>query len=127
VVLAVATFAGDVIAVIAGYDLAKTVLETNATTTTQIFRPIVFATVAIWPVVFAVFGLYNPRRLIHVSRAEFIRGGAAAVVATLLVLLVTFEAQTEPRRYFIPALLVCCLLTVSLGRVVTRLLAFAEW
>jgi FlaA1/EpsC-like NDP-sugar epimerase len=126
-VLAGATLAGDVAAVIAGYDLAKAVVDMINGTTTGLFRHVIFATVAIWPVVFALFGLYSPRRLMHVSRDELLRGGAAAVVATLLVVLVTFEARTEPQRYFIPALLVCCLLTVSLGRVVTRLLAFVEW
>jgi hypothetical protein len=118
------TLAVDVAAVFAGYYLARLILDLFfGTTAVQVFRPIVFATVAIWPVVFALFGLYSPRRLMRVSLAELLRGCAAAVVATLLVLLVTSVAQIDPRREYLPLLLVCCLLTAGYGRVVTRLLA----
>ncbi len=133
VLLAVVTLVGDVVAVIAGYDLAKAITDaffkSQIQPTVPFFRASIFATIAIWPVVFALFGLYNPTRLMHVSRAEFVRGGLAAIQSTVLVVLVTFEAQAEPRRLFIPVLLVCCLLTVGIGRFVTRLLAFAanEW
>jgi hypothetical protein len=58
VVLAASTFALDVVAVIAGYDLARGVFDLFFPThTVEFFRPLLVATVAIWPVVFALFGL----------------------------------------------------------------------
>src|SRR5579864_8653908 len=111
VVLVAVTFAVDVAAVIAGYDLARALLDLFFPSSVAAFggvriSPIVFATIAIWPVVFAFFGLYKPQRLMRFSRAELLRGCAAAVVSTLLIVLVSFEAHAEPRRELIPALLV---------------------
>jgi exopolysaccharide biosynthesis polyprenyl glycosylphosphotransferase len=121
VILAVTTFAVDICAVVAGYFLAKLFLDSHYSLTPDetFFRPIVFATVAIWPVVFAVYGLYDLRRPTHAT-AELRRLFNAAVMAVLLVVLVTFEANADPRRGFIPALLIVCLATVITGRLITR-------
>jgi exopolysaccharide biosynthesis polyprenyl glycosylphosphotransferase len=123
-VIAICTFAVDVVAVIAGYDLARAILalwfpSPPLSASGGLFRPIVFATVAVWPVVFAVYGLYDLRRPTHVA-AELRRLFNAIVMSVLLVVLVTFEAQTDTRREFIPVLLVACLLTVTAGRMSIR-------
>lgn len=120
VILAITTFAVDVVAVIAGYLLSKAMLDLFfPVKSEQLFRGPVLATVAIWPVVFAVYGLYDLRRPTHAT-AEFRRLFNAAVMSVLLVVLVTFVAETDPRRELIPALLVVCLGTVTTGRLISR-------
>jgi exopolysaccharide biosynthesis polyprenyl glycosylphosphotransferase len=121
VILAITTFAVDIVAVIVGYYLSKAIVEVFIpvkTGQTQ-FRMPVLATVAIWPVVFAVYGLYDLRRPTHAT-AEFRRLFNAAVMSVLLVVLVTFVTETDPRRELIPALLVVCLGTVTIGRLISR-------
>lgn len=120
-ILAITTFAVDVVAVVAGYYLSRVILEwfVPSTGNQTPFRPPVLATVAIWPVVFAVYGLYDLRRPTHAT-AEFRRLFNAAVMSVLLVVLVTFIAETDPRRELIPALLVVCLGTVTIGRLISR-------
>jgi exopolysaccharide biosynthesis polyprenyl glycosylphosphotransferase len=120
VILAVTTFAVDVCAVVAGYFVAKILLDAYFNGDgKEFFRPLVFATVAIWPVVFAVYGLYDLRRPTHAT-AELRRLFNAAVMAVLLVVLVTFEAGDGLKRELIPALLIVCLATVITGRLFTR-------
>jgi hypothetical protein len=118
----------DVVAVFAGYFLGWLALAVFLGKLAFSRPEVLLATVAVWPVVFALFGLYSPRRLLSVSLAELQRGLAAAVVATLVVLAIVFETGEEVRRAYLPflpvcCLLVCCLLTVGYGRVATRLLA----
>jgi exopolysaccharide biosynthesis polyprenyl glycosylphosphotransferase len=120
VILAITTFAVDVCAVVAGYFLARILLDVAFRGADQtFFRGFVFATVAIWPVVFAVYGLYDLRRPTHAT-AELRRLFNAAVMSVLLVVLVTFEAGADTRRELIPALLIVCLATVITGRLITR-------
>ena len=121
-VLAMATFAVDVIMVFAGYFLAKTILQlyfAGSKPDTTSVRGAVLATVAVWPVVFAIYGLYDLRRPTHVA-AELRRLFNAVVMSVLLVVLITFEAEADPRRELIPVLLVTCLLTVVAGRMSIR-------
>ncbi len=120
-ILAITTFAVDIVAVVGGYFLARIVLDlyNGKVGGPDPFRPVVFATVAIWPVVFAIYGLYDLRRPTHAT-AELRRLVNAAVMSVLLVVLITFETETDPRRELIPALLVICLVTVITGRLVTR-------
>lgn len=89
-----------------------------------------FVTVTIWPVVFAVFGLYQPGRLIRTKPGELLRLLAASIVAVLVVVVVIgYAAQSPFSRSFILVLLGSCLVNVVAGRVVTRSLALAvnEW
>ena len=127
-----ATLLVDTIAVITGYVLARTIIHGSSllgeNSWQAISRP-VFATVAIWPVVFATFGLYQPRRLIHSHLGELQRLLTASVVAASLCALVIFVTRIAVSRDFIAVLLGSCLANVAVGRVVTRLLALAvnEW
>jgi hypothetical protein len=122
----------DIIAVMTGYLLAKAIVHEDYLVGggwwLAISRP-VFATVAIWPVGFATFGLYQPRRLFHSHLGELQRLLTASVVAALLCVLVIFVTRMAVARDFIPVLLGSCLANVVIGRVVTRLLALAvnEW
>jgi exopolysaccharide biosynthesis polyprenyl glycosylphosphotransferase len=128
VILAITTFAVDILAVFAGYYLAKTLLHAWQDIPTGPRLTWIYGTVAIWPVVFAVYGLYDLRRPTHAT-AEFRRLFNGAVMSVLLVALITFEVDplvTEsrgPSRAFIPTLLVVCLVTVVAGRLVTRRLS----
>jgi hypothetical protein len=119
-----ATLAMDVVALFISYLVASIMLDRSAW-----IHPLVLATIAIWPAVFASFGLYNPARLLPVSLAERQRGLVAAMVATVGFLVVVFAAHLEVRRDYVPVVIVCCLATVTYGRVVTRLLAltFNDW
>jgi exopolysaccharide biosynthesis polyprenyl glycosylphosphotransferase len=120
VILAITTFAVDVCAVVAGYFLARVFLGVFFPRFDQsFFRPIVFATVAIWPVVFAVYGLYDLRRPTHAT-AELRRLFNAAVMAVLLVVFFIFESGADLKRELIPALLIVCLATIITGRLITR-------
>ena len=129
-ILIIATLLVDIIALTTGYILAKTIVHGFLFGEDGSFiARSVFATVAIWPVVFATFGLYQPRRLLHSHLGELQRLLTASVVAALLCVLVTFVMRIEVARDFIPVLAGSCLANVVVGRIVTRLLAFAanEW
>ena len=63
-----------------------------------------FLTVAVWPVVFAIYGLYNLRRPTHAT-AEFQRLFNALLMSALLVLLITFVAKIDISRSFFAWLL----------------------
>jgi len=131
VILAITTFAVDILAVFAGYYLAKTLMHAWNDIPTAPKLTWIYATVAIWPVVFAVYGLYDLRRPTHAT-AEFRRLFNGAVMSVLLVALITFEVYsrvtvsrgfTPISRAFIPTLLMVCLVTVVAGRLVTRRLS----
>jgi CDP-diglyceride synthetase len=124
-ILAIATFVVDIIAVFAGYYLSKNLLSAWKDTSTSPHITWIYATVAIWPVVFAVYGLYDLRRPTHAT-AEFRRLFNGAVMAVLLVALITIEVDPHVSassgfilgRGFIPTLLVVCLVSVVAGRLV---------
>lgn len=130
VILAITTFAVDILAVLAGYYLAKTLLHAWSDIPKIPRLTWIYGTVAIWPVVFAVYGLYDLRRPTHAT-AEFRRLFNGAVMSVLLVALITFEVDPRVKasqeltlsRAFIPTLLVVCLLTVVAGRLATRRLS----
>ena len=128
-ILVSATLLVDAVAVVNGYVLTRTIEHTYSQDH-LLFRPIVFVTVTIWPVVFAVFGLYQPGRLIRTKPGELLRLLAASIVAVLVVVVVIgYAAQSPFSRSFILVLLGSCLVNVVAGRVVTRSLALAvnEW
>jgi exopolysaccharide biosynthesis polyprenyl glycosylphosphotransferase len=117
VILAVITFAVDFIAVTIAYLLAKGLVDHRF----SISFPI-FATVAIWPVVFAVYGLYDLRRPTHAT-AEMQRLFNAVAISVLLVVLVVFVTRINASRDFIPVLLTMALVTIFAGRLITRRLS----
>jgi exopolysaccharide biosynthesis polyprenyl glycosylphosphotransferase len=117
VILAVVTFAVDIIAVAAAYILAKGLVDHKLA-----FGFPIFATVAIWPVVFAVYGLYDLRRPTHAT-AEMQRLFNAVAMSVLLVVLVIFVTRAPSSRDFIPVLLTVSLATIFTGRLVTRRLS----
>jgi exopolysaccharide biosynthesis polyprenyl glycosylphosphotransferase len=124
-ILAFVTFAVDVVAVSVGYLLARGAIEFlngNAGKNPLLFRPLVFATVAVWPVIFMIYGLYDLRRPTHAT-AEFQRLFNASMMSVLLVLLITFETKSDTSRAFIAALLAFGLASVVVGRVLTRRLS----
>jgi exopolysaccharide biosynthesis polyprenyl glycosylphosphotransferase len=126
-ILAIVTFAVDIVAVSVGYLLAKVVMEYlkwGGTNSSLEFRPAVLATVAVWPVIFMIYGLYDLRRPTHAT-AEFQRLFNASMMSVLLVLLITFETQTGTSRGFIAALLAFGFASVAVGRLLTRRLSHA--
>jgi exopolysaccharide biosynthesis polyprenyl glycosylphosphotransferase len=115
-ILAFVTFIVDVVAVTAAYLLARLVVKD--TLVIPLGQP-VFATIAIWPVVFAIYGLYDLRRPTHAT-AELQRLFNAIAICVLLVVLFIFITQIKTARDFIPVLLVMALATVTAGRLTTR-------
>jgi FlaA1/EpsC-like NDP-sugar epimerase len=128
VILVTATLLVDVVAVFTGYVLMR-IIGYDYFGFRGLFRPITFVTVTIWPVAFAISGLYQPGRLIHPNPAELLRLLAASVVVAFLVLLIGYLTRSDLPRFFIPVLLGSCLVNVVAGRIVTRSLALAvnEW
>jgi exopolysaccharide biosynthesis polyprenyl glycosylphosphotransferase len=126
VVLAVVTFAVDVLAVSISYLLAKAVAhEVGWDSGRPIsFNPVTFATVAVWPVVFAAYGLYDLRRPTHAT-AEFQRLFTALLTSVVLVVVVTFILEIDISRSFFAWLLGFSLVIVPTGRVATRRLSHA--
>jgi exopolysaccharide biosynthesis polyprenyl glycosylphosphotransferase len=115
-ILAFVTFAVDLLAVTAAYLLAKVFVKQDLVF--QLGQP-VFATIAMWPVVFAIYGLYDLRRPTHAT-AELQRLFNAIAICVLLVVLFYFVTQNRPRADLIPVLLVVSLVTITTGRLVTR-------
>jgi exopolysaccharide biosynthesis polyprenyl glycosylphosphotransferase len=115
-ILAGITFGVDLVALIAAYILAKVILKDDLDF--SISHPI-FATIAIWPVVFAIYGLYDLRRPTHAT-AELQRLFNAIAISLLLVVLFVFVTKLTTPRDFIPILLVISLATVTTGRLITR-------
>jgi exopolysaccharide biosynthesis polyprenyl glycosylphosphotransferase len=120
-ILAVITFAVDVVAVLLSTYLAKTVAHGVGWDSG---RPLalewpIFLTAAVWPVVFAVYGLYDLRRPTHAT-AELQRLFNAILMSVLLIVLVTFIGPIEISRSFVVWLLGFSLVTVVTGRLITR-------
>jgi exopolysaccharide biosynthesis polyprenyl glycosylphosphotransferase len=115
--LAIITFAVDLVAVTAAYVLAKHIArDTDALS----FTHPLYATIAIWPVVFGIYGLYDLRRPTHAT-AELQRLFNAIAISVLLVVLFYFITRIPaPGRDFIPLLLVLSVLTITTGRLITR-------
>jgi exopolysaccharide biosynthesis polyprenyl glycosylphosphotransferase len=115
-ILAFITFGVDLVALTGAYILAKAIVRDNFGF--SVSQP-VFATIAIWPVVFAIYGLYDLRRPTHAT-AELQRLFNAVAINVLLVVLFVFVTKIKPSVDFIPVLLVVALLTVTAGRLMTR-------
>ena len=115
-ILAFITFGVDLVALTGAYILAKAIVRDNFDF--SVSQPI-FATIAIWPVVFAIYGLYDLRRPTHAT-AELQRLFNAIAINVLLVVLFVFVTKIKPSVDFIPVLLVVALLTVTAGRLMTR-------
>jgi FlaA1/EpsC-like NDP-sugar epimerase len=128
-ILVSATLVVDVFVVCTGYVLTRTIGGDTYLGFGLLFRPIVFVTVTIWPLVFAISGLYQPSRLIHPNPAELLRLLAASIVVVFLVVLIAYLTRRDFPLVFVPVFLGCCLVNVVAGRVVTRSLglAFNEW
>jgi exopolysaccharide biosynthesis polyprenyl glycosylphosphotransferase len=126
VILAVVTFVVDVVAVSVSYLLAKAVAHGVGWDSSKpiTFNALTFTTVAIWPVVFAAYGLYDLRRPTHAT-AEFQRLFSALLTSVVLVVLVTFAVRIDISRSFFAWLLGLSLATVPVGRVLTRRVSHA--
>ena len=85
---------------------------------------LIFVTVAVWPVVFAIYGLYDLRRPTHAT-TEFQRLFNALLMSLLLVVLITFVIDIDVSHGFIVWLLGFSLVTIITGRLVTRRLTHA--
>jgi FlaA1/EpsC-like NDP-sugar epimerase len=72
----------------------------------------------IWPVVFAIFGLYDARRPTDIPRIV-----NAGLIAVVLVVLVTFATGIDVSRSLVVWLLFISLASVVTGRLVTQWLA----
>jgi exopolysaccharide biosynthesis polyprenyl glycosylphosphotransferase len=116
-ILALVTFAVDMIAVTVAYFLAKDIVRKEDLAFAA-GHPI-YLTLAIWPIVFAVYGLYDLRRPTHAT-AELQRLFSAVAISVLLVVLFDFVTRISPARDFIPLLLVISLVTITAGRLMTR-------
>ena len=116
VILALVTFAVDLVAVTAAYLLAKVTVKDDFAF--SVSHPI-FATILVWPIVFAIYGLYDLRRPTHAT-AELQRLFNAIAISVLLVVLFIFITQIKPARDLIPVLLVLSLVTITAGRLMTR-------
>jgi exopolysaccharide biosynthesis polyprenyl glycosylphosphotransferase len=115
-ILAVITFAVDLVAVTSAYVLAKAIAQDKYAFS---FAHPLFATIAIWPVVFAVYGLYDLRRPTHAT-AELQRLFNAIAISVLLVVLFYFITRIRPAYDLVPLILVLSVLTVTTGRLMTR-------
>ncbi len=116
-ILAIITFAVDLVAVTAAYILAKSLARDGIALPPH--QPLIYATVAIWPLVFAICGLYDLRRPTHAT-AELQRLFNAVAISVLLVVLVIFVTRSNVSRDFIPVLLAISLVTIVSGRLMTR-------
>ena len=116
-ILAFVTFAVDIIAITISYLLAKDIVK-KEDLTFSVNHPI-FLTIAIWPIVFAIYGLYDLRRPTHAT-AELQRLFSAVAICVLMVVLFDFILVINPARDFLLALLAVSLLAVTTGRLVTR-------
>lgn len=124
--LAGITFAVDIAAITISTFLAKAVAHEVGWDSG---KPIhlswqIFATVAVWPVVFATYGLYDLRRPTHAT-AEFQRLFHALLMSLLLVVLVTFLTDINISHGFVVWLFGFTLVSVITGRLATRGLTHA--
>jgi FlaA1/EpsC-like NDP-sugar epimerase len=105
----------DILAVIVAYLLATVVSPYAPWSNRARFPLLIVATVPIWPLVFALLGLYDVRR-----HAEMHRVVNAGLVAALCVLMGLFFARVDVSRDYFAALLAFSLVSVVVARLVTR-------
>jgi CoA-binding domain/Bacterial sugar transferase len=125
VILAGITFAVDLLAVTISTYLARAVAHDKLFDGS--FAPTgyrVYVTLAVWPVVFAIYGLYDLRRPTHAT-AELQRLFHAVLMSLLLVVLIAFIAEIDISLGFIVWLLGFSIVSIVSGRLVTRRLAHA--
>ena len=125
VILAGITFAVDLLAVTISTYLARAVAHDKLFDGS--FAPTVsrvYVTLAVWPVVFAIYGLYDLRRPTHAT-AELQRIFHAVLMSLLLVVLIAFIAGIDISIGFIVWLLGFSIASIVVGRLVTRRLAHA--
>jgi exopolysaccharide biosynthesis polyprenyl glycosylphosphotransferase len=124
--LAVITFAVDVLAITISTYLAKAVAHEIGWDSGKPIHLnwLIFATVTVWPLVFATYGLYDLRRPTHAT-AEFQRLFHALLMSLLLVLLITFMADINVSHGFIVWLFGFSLVSIITGRLATRGLTHA--
>jgi exopolysaccharide biosynthesis polyprenyl glycosylphosphotransferase len=120
-ILAIVTFAVDVLAVTLSYVVAKALAHEVGWDSDKPIHvnSLIFLTVGVWPVVFGVYGLYDLRRPTHAT-AEFQRLFHALLMSALLVLLITFVTKMDISRGFFAWLLGVSLVTITTGRLLTR-------
>ena len=125
-ILSGVTLGVDVLAVTLNYLLAKALAHEVGWDSGKPIHvnSLMFLTVAVWPVVFAIYGLYDLRRPTHAT-AEFQRLFNALLMSALLVLLITFVAKIDISRSFFAWLLGFSLVTIPTGRMLTRRLSQA--
>jgi exopolysaccharide biosynthesis polyprenyl glycosylphosphotransferase len=120
--LLVLTFVVDVVAVFIAYVAAKLIHADRWELGTGLLQPVdkaVFLTIPAWPIVFAIYGLYDLRRPTHIT-AEARQLFHAVIFSVLLVVLVTFVVKLNLSRGFFAALLVFSLFTTISGRLLVR-------
>jgi len=125
VILAAVTFAVDLLAVIISVYLAKVVAPGDGGR-----RHLAWGQLAHlrhrcgMPVVFTIYGLYDLRRPTHAT-AELQHLFNAVLMSVLLVVLITFVARIQIPRSFVVWLLAFSLVTIIVGRLMTRRLGHA--
>jgi len=122
VLTAVLALVVDIAAIGLGYFLAKVFRDGDLDIGPALLRQVdtaIFATALIWPVIFAVYGLYDLRRPTHIT-AELQRLFQAVVTSVLVVALIAFAARIDVSRSFIVSLLVFGLATTAMGRLFVR-------
>ncbi len=124
-VMALLSLAVDVVAVELAYILAKAFRATHFDIGPVLLHEVdtrIFLTSLAWPMVFALYGLYDLQRPTHMT-AEMQRLLQAVVTSVLLVVLIAFATQIELSRGFILSLLGFGLVTTVGGRLALRRLA----
>ena len=122
VATAVLTLTVDVAAIGLGYFLAKVFRDGDLDIGPALLRQVdtaIFATALVWPAIFAIYGLYDLRRPTHIT-AEMQRLFQAVVTSVLVVALIAFAVRIDVSRSFIVSLLVFCLATTAIGRLLVR-------
>jgi exopolysaccharide biosynthesis polyprenyl glycosylphosphotransferase len=115
----------DVVAIGLGYFLAKVFRDGDLDIGPALLRQVdtaIFATAFVWPVIFAIYGLYDLRRPTHIT-AEMQRLFQAVVTSVLVVALIAFAVRIDVSRSFIVSLLIFCLATTAIGRLAVRRLS----
>ena len=116
------SLAVDLTAIEIGYILAKAFRAEHWEVGPVLLHQVdttVFLTTGAWPVVFAIYGLYDLQRPTHIT-AELQRLFQAVVTSVLLVTLLAFAARIEVSRGFVFSLLGFCLATTVAGRLAVR-------
>jgi exopolysaccharide biosynthesis polyprenyl glycosylphosphotransferase len=125
-ILSVATFVVDMLAVTVSCLLAKSVAHAMAGTgfesISSVITSRILLTLPVWPVIFTIYGLYDLRRPTHAT-AELQRLFNGVLMSVLLVVMITFLASIDISRDFVALLAVFSLVTVVAGRLLTRRLS----